>query len=234
MLPQAYVYPAEMRATRDLLRRRMPLARTRGALLAHVHHTNSQDHLPAIGTKIADKATRDGGAERCADPAVHKSLAVDRALLTYDDAVLRDVERTIVTTAQHHDAQTVSLLQTVPGIGTILSLVLLDEMHDIARFPRVQDVASSCRLVTCASASAGTRSGTSGSQIGHAQLTWAFAEAAGLCLREHPAAQTWLARLENKHRKGTALTILAHPWARAVYDMLQRQPACELATCLHG
>jgi hypothetical protein len=40
MLPQASVSPAEMRATRDLLRRRMHLARKRGDLLAHVHHTN--------------------------------------------------------------------------------------------------------------------------------------------------------------------------------------------------
>jgi hypothetical protein len=30
--PQAYVYPAEMRATRDLLRRRCPLARKRAEL----------------------------------------------------------------------------------------------------------------------------------------------------------------------------------------------------------
>src|SRR5262245_3450732 len=64
MLPQAYVYPAEMRATRALLRRHMPLARTRGALLAHVHNTNSQYHLPAISKKIAYKTNRDGGAER--------------------------------------------------------------------------------------------------------------------------------------------------------------------------
>ena len=42
MLPQAYVYPAEMRATRGLLRRRMHLARKRGELLAHVQNTNSQ------------------------------------------------------------------------------------------------------------------------------------------------------------------------------------------------
>lgn len=40
-LPQASVYPAEMRATRDLRRRRMHLARKRGELLAHVQHTNS-------------------------------------------------------------------------------------------------------------------------------------------------------------------------------------------------
>jgi hypothetical protein len=42
MLPQASVSPAEMRATRALLRRRMHLARTRGARRAHVHHTNRQ------------------------------------------------------------------------------------------------------------------------------------------------------------------------------------------------
>jgi transposase len=31
MLPQAYVYPAQRHATRDLLRRRRPLVRTRAA-----------------------------------------------------------------------------------------------------------------------------------------------------------------------------------------------------------
>jgi transposase len=53
MLPQAYVYPAEMRATRDLRRRRMHLMRKRAELLAHVHNTNSQDNLPEIGKNIA-------------------------------------------------------------------------------------------------------------------------------------------------------------------------------------
>ena len=142
MLPQAYVSPAEMRATRDLLRRRMHLARKRGALLAHVHTTNRQYHLPAIGKNIAYKTNRDGVAERCADPAVHKSLAGDRALITSYDALLRDVARTIVNTAQHHDAPTLSLRQTVPGMGQILSLVLLYAIHQIDRFPRVQDCAS--------------------------------------------------------------------------------------------
>jgi hypothetical protein len=36
MLPQAYAYPAGMRATRDLLRRRLHLVRKRGQLLAHI------------------------------------------------------------------------------------------------------------------------------------------------------------------------------------------------------
>jgi len=170
-----------MRATRALLRRRMHLARTRGALLAHVQHTHSPYKLPAIGKKTASTANRDGVAERCADPAVQKSLAGDLALITSYDALRRDVELRIVTTAKHQDAHTLSLRHTVPGIGTSLSLVLLSAIHDIARFPRVQDCASSCRLVQCAKASAGKRFGTSGTQIGNAHLTWALSAAAVLC-----------------------------------------------------
>ena len=63
----------------------------------------------------------------------------------------------IVRTAKQHDAQTLYLLQSVPGIGKILSLVLLYEIHDSTRFPRVQDFVSSCRLGTCAKEAAGKR-----------------------------------------------------------------------------
>ncbi len=222
MLPQAYVYPADMRATRDLLRRRMHLVRKRAELLTHVQQTNSQYNLPEIGKKIAYKANRDGVAERFPDPAVQKSIEVDLALIDYYDQLLRDLELAIVTAAKQHDANTLYLLQTVPGIGKILSLVLLYEMHDIARFPRVQDFVSYCRLVKCAKESAGKRYGTSGTKIGNAYLKWAFSEAAVLFLRNNPAGQKYLARLEKKHGKGKALTILAHKLARAVYYMLKR------------
>ena len=57
-LPQASVYPSEMRATRDVLRRRCHLARKRAELLAHMQKTNSQYHLPEIGKRLAAKAHR--------------------------------------------------------------------------------------------------------------------------------------------------------------------------------
>src|SRR5499426_3269817 len=94
MLPQASVYPAQMRATRDLLRRRMHLTHKRAELLAHIQNTNSQYNLPAIGKKIAYKANREGVAERFADPAVQKSIEVDLALIPYYAELLRDVELT--------------------------------------------------------------------------------------------------------------------------------------------
>jgi transposase len=234
MLPQAYVYPAEMRATRDLLRRRTHLMRKRAELLAHVQNTNSQDNLPEIGKNIAYKANRDGVAERLADPAVQKNIEVDLALVTYDDQLLTDLELSIVKAAKHHDAHTLYLLQTMPGLGKILSLVLLYEIHHIERFPRVQDFVSYCRLVQCAKESAGKRLGTAGKNIGNAHLKWAFSEAAALFLRNNPAGQKYLARLEKKHDKGKALTILAHKLARAVYDMLKHQTAFDMEKFLHG
>jgi transposase len=234
MLPQAYVYPAAMRGTRDLLRRRMHLMRKRAELLAHIQNTNSQYNLPEIGKKIAYKANRDGVAERFPEPAVQKSIEVDLALIDHYDQLLRDVELSIGKTAKQHNAHTLYLLRTVPGIGEILSLVLLYEIHDIQRFPRVQDFVSYCRLVKCAKESAGKRYGTSGTKIGNAYLKWAFSEAAVLFLRNNPVGQKYLTRLEKKHSKGKALTILAHKLARAVYYMLKRQTAFDMQTFLQG
>jgi transposase len=234
MLPQAYVYPAEMRATRDLLRRRMHLMRKRAELLAHIQNTNSQYNLPEIGKKLAYKGNRDGVAERFLDPAVQKSVEVDLALIDHYDRLLRDVELTIVQTAKQHNAQALYRLQSVPGIGKILSVVLLYEIHDITRFPRVQDFVSYCRLVKCAKESAGKRYGTSGKKIGNAYLKWAFSEAAVLFLRNNPQGQKFLARLEKKHGQGKALTILAHKLARAVYYMLTRDTVFEMDLFLNG
>ena len=233
MLPQASVYLAEMRATRDLLRRRTHLRRKRAELLAHVQNTNSQYNLPEIGQNIAYKANRAGVAERFAEPAGHKNIEVDLALITSDDERLQALELSILNTAKPPDANTLDLLQPVPGIGKILSLVLLYEIQHIERFPRVQDCASYGRLVTCAKESAGKRLGTSGKNIGNAHLKWACSEAATWFLRHNPDGQRLLARLENKHGTGKALTSLAHKLARAVYDLLKRKTAFAMNLFLH-
>jgi transposase len=234
MLPQAYVYPAQMRATRDLLRRRIHLMRKRSELLAHVQNTNSQYNLPEIGKNIAYQANRDGVAERFADPAVQKSIEVDLALITYYDELLSGLELSIVKSAKQSEANTFYRLRSIPGVGKILALVMLYEIHDIRRFPRVQDFVSYCRLVKCAKESAGKRYGTSGKKIGNAYLKWAFSEAAVLFLRNNSAGQKYLARLEKKHDKGKALTILAHKLARAVYYMLKRETVFDMNKFLQG
>jgi transposase len=221
-----------MRGTRDPLRRRTHLMRKRSELLSHGQNTDSHYNLPDIGQDIASKAHREGGAERLHDPAVHKTIEVDRALITYYDELLRDLALSIVKTAKQHDAHTLYGLQTVPGLGNILRLVRLYETHDIGRLPSVQDFASYARLVKCGKESAGKRLGPSGKNIGNAPLKWAFSEAATLFLRHNPNGQKLLTRLETKHGQGKARTILAHKLARAIYDMRKRKTAFDMDTFL--
>jgi transposase len=155
MLPEAYVYPPEMRATRDLFRRRLHIVRT----------------------------------------------------------------------VKEHDPDSFLRLRSLPGVGKILALTIRSEIHDIHRFPSVQDFASYARLVTCAQASAGKRLGTDGRKIGNAHRTWAFSEAGVLFLRQNPKGQGLFKKLQRKHGKGKALSILAHTLGRATYPRLDRSTA---------
>jgi transposase len=227
-VPQAYVYPAEMRATRDLLRRRCPLVRKRAELFAHIPNTTSQYNLPEMGNKLAYKANRAGVEEHFPDPSVRKTIEVEVSLINHYDQLLGAVELYITRTAKAHAVQTFARLQSGPGIGQILALVLLYEIHDSARFPRVQDCVSYCRLVKCAKESNGKRLGTSGKKIGNVHLRWAFAEAAVLFLRHNQSGKEYFAQLERKHGKAKALTVLAHKLGRAVYSRLTRQQAFDL------
>src|SRR3990167_7288674 len=225
MLPMAYVYPALMRSTRDLLRRRMHLMRKRSELLAHIQNTNSQYNLPEIGKKIAYKANREGVAERFEEPSVRKSMEMDLSLIDHYDKLLTEVELYITQTAKVHDVNAFHRLRSVPGIGKILALVVLFEIHDIERFPTVQDFVSYARLVKCSKESAGKHYGFSGAKIGNVHLKWAFSEASVLFLRQNPEAKRYLDKLTSKHGKAKALSILAQRLGRAVYYMLKRDKA---------
>ena len=101
-------------------------------------------------------------------------------------------------------------------------MVILYEIEDIKRFPRVQDFSSYSRLVKCAKESAGKRYRSSGKKIGNAHLKWAFSEAAALFLRGNPRGQQYLKRLAKKHGKGKAMGILGARMGRAVYFMLKK------------
>lgn len=222
LLPQAYVYPAAMRSTRDLLRRRLHLVRKRGQLLAHIQNTRAQYQLPEFGRRLAYPANRAGVSEQFPDPIVRKSIDVDLALLERYDALITDLELTIVREAKQHDGDAFHRLRSVPGIGKVLALTILYEIHDMARFDRVQEFASYARLVKCAHTSAGKVSGSGGAKMGNVHLKWAFSEAAVLFLRHAPGAKKLLGAIEKKHGKGKALSILAHKIGRAVYYMLSR------------
>ena len=223
MFPQAYVYPKKMRATRDLLRRRTHLMRKQSELKAHVANTLTQYNLPALGSSLKYKTTRDQTKTLFNDPSIQETIDMDVELISIYKKKLEAVERYVERHAKDHDYQSVMILQSIPGVGRVLSMVILYEIHDIHRFPSVQDFASYSRLVKCKKESAGKVYGHSGGKIGNPHLRWAFGEAITLMMREIPEVKKRVETLSKKHGKGKAMTILSHKLGRAVYFMLKRK-----------
>ena len=147
MLAQAYVYPAKMRATRDLLRRRNHLVRKRAELYAHIQNTRNQYNLPDPLGNLGRSKNREGVAKRFDDPSVRKNMEVDLAMIEAYNRIIVPLEREIVKSAYGHNALSYNLLQTIPGVGKILALVMVYEIETIDRFETVEDFASYCRLV---------------------------------------------------------------------------------------
>jgi transposase len=226
MIPQAYVYPQGMRETRDLLRRRMYLVHKRAETITHLQNTNSQYNLPPFGQKLGYAANRAAlkVADRFTDPSVKKSVGIDLALLDHLDMLIGDVELYLTRTAKVDDPQAYARLQSVPGVGKVLALVLLYEIHDIRRFDNAGQFLSYARLVRCQHESAGKKQSTGGKRqkIGNAHLRWAFAEAACLFLRASPRAKQWKQRQQKKRGEGKALAILAAKLGRTVYHLLRK------------
>jgi transposase len=223
MFPMAYVYPREMRATRDLLRRRTHFVRHKAQLIAHINNTASQYNLPPFERKLSRHPDYRDLAGRFPNPSTQLSIAANAALIDSYQQTIAELETHLVKNAKVHDPATYHLLQSLPGIGKVLGLVLLYEVQDIKRFPEDGNFLSYARLVRCEHESAGKKKAGGGRKIGNAHLKWAFSEAAALMLRSLPAAKSWVQRQERKRGKRKALAILEAKIGRAVYQVWRKQ-----------
>ena len=137
--------------------------------------------------------------------------------------LISDLERYILKNTEAHDRESLALLQTIPGIGKILSLTMLCEIYNIERFPRVQNFVSYARLVRCTHESGGKRLGAGGKKIGNVHLKWAFSEAAVFCSSRYKEYGAYCKKLQDKHGIGKGYSIMSHKLGRAAYYMLKRR-----------
>jgi transposase len=225
--PLAYAYPKGMRETRDLLRRRTYLVRKRAELMTHLQILNAQYNLEPFPKKLSFAANRAemNIAAQFSDASVQKSAAADLAVIDRLDEVINDLELHLTRTAKIDSVQTYHRLQTIPGVGKLLGLILLYEMHEAQRFDSAGQFLSYARLVRCSHESAGKKLGSGNKKIGNAHLRWAFAEATCLFLRQSERAKKFKDKLASQRGNGKAMGILAARLARAVYHMLRKGEA---------
>ncbi len=232
--PLAYTYPKEMRATRDLLRRRTKIVRHGANLKAHVSNTTSQYNLPPNKVNLENVSAREQLKTTFPDKVVQRNIDLDMSILDCYAKELSKVEWFIEQQAKQHNPVHLHLLKSISGIGRILSLTIIYEIGRINRFKTVQKFASYARLVKCKAESAGKSYGTQGNKIGNAHLKWAFSEAAVLYLRGNEKAQRYLLKLQKRMSKAKALSVLAHKLGRCVYYMLKNETVFDESKFLKG
>ena len=232
--PLAYPYPKAMRATRDLLRRRLKIVRHGAHLKAHASNTTSQYNLPAHGLNLKNVCAREQLRSTFPDKSVQKNIDLDMAILDCYATELSKVEWFILQQAKQHNPLHLKLLKSIHGIGPILALTIIYEIGDIHRFESVQEFASYSRLVKCKAESAGKSYGTQGNKIGNANLKWAFSEAAALHLRGNDKAKRYLLNLQKRMSKAKALSVLAHKLGRCIYYVLKNERPFDEARFLRG
>ena len=159
---------------------------------------------------------------------MQKSISLDLALIKEYDRLLNEIELYLTRHAKEHQPNDLFLLKTIPGVGKILALVILYEIHDSHRFERVQNFCSYARLIKPQKESAGKTTGKGNKKIGNAYLKWAFGEATLLLIRENAHVKELHKKLKNKHGKARALAIISHKLGRAVYYMLKNKQAFDM------
>src|SRR5208337_4846166 len=226
LIPPGYVYPAEKRPLRALLRQRLLYVWNRTELLARLQSHQLAYNRPTHRQTPYNRSS--WGQQLLSsepDPVRQLALQNDLALIGHYDAQLASLEKELLQLTKQTAGRDFTLLKTTPSIGDYLGLTILHEIGDIARFPTVKDFLSYCRLVKGTVASAGKIKGLRGAKLGNPYLRWAFGEAAVIAKRDHtvlgPLAQRLEARMGGNKFK--ANTVLAIKLARAVYFMLKNQ-----------
>jgi transposase len=226
LIPPSYIYPAERRPVRALLRQRMSYVWERATLKTHLSMNQTAEGLvPALKGGHDRNVWEERILAQYTNPLHKFAASCDMNMIRAYDVEIEKLEAEIIRQAKKGLGRDFHLLLSVHGIGRVLTMTILYEIDTIKRFPTVKDFLSYCRLVKGSVASAGKVKGLTGGKMGNAYLRWAFGEAAVIAKRNHPLLTPYANRLVAKHGKFKGNAILADKIARAVYFMLQKGTA---------
>ncbi len=168
ILPKAYIYDAELRPVRDLLRRRTNLVHQRTALFLSFKslyaRTTGQPmplaQLKSMDPKEAKMLYEHPANQLIAQVQLEHIEALAKSILRIEKAVLGCAREIPIY----------ERLLTLPGIGKILGMTLTMEVGDIARFKTDGDFASYCRVVDSRRLSNGKQKGENNAKCGNKVL----------------------------------------------------------------
>jgi transposase len=226
LLPTGYIYPKAERAVRDLLRKRSQLVRQKTMVALSLQSLLTRLTGKCLSLPRLRQLTPEAIPALVSFPEHGQAVTSSLAVLECLEQEIRTIEGTVREAGRTQPGH--ALLQTVPGIGSILAGTILLEAGDLRRFATVGHVASYCRCVGSEHVSNGKRKGAGNTKNGNKYLSWAFIEAAHFAIRYEAVIRSFYQRKQARTHPLVALKAVAHKLARACYHMLRNQVPFEL------
>lgn len=228
-LPRVWIPPAALRDQREMLRWRMSLVEMRSQIKNRIHGVLLRYNLEVSATDLYGAAGRRELQDRMAELPTWTRQSVNEQLETVDhlDRQIDDGEQKLETLLEASAER--DLLQTLPGVGRILSAVIALEIGDISRFECPQNLASYAGVVPAARESAHKKRRGKCPADCNTYLKWAFVEAGNVVSLHHkkwpdrPLAQLYQRVKQSSRMHGKATVAVARHLAEASFWMLTKQ-----------
>jgi transposase len=227
-LPTVWIAPSGVRDARELPRTRMVFSRQRTQLKNRVHATlNKHGYVVDEVSDAFGKRGREIIEELSNKLPPHTQQALNRVLDQLDKVIanLKAIEADMISVFAPCPQTT--WLESLPGVGKILAVVLWTEIGSIERFNRAEQLASYSGLVA--------REHSSGGKFYYGPicrdvtlyLKWAFVEAAGSAIqnRERCGYQhisQLYQRIKNRRGHNRAKVAVARHLSEASFWMLKK------------
>jgi len=226
-LPEVWIPPGELRDQRELPRMRMAMSQVRTKFKNRIHSAFAKygitfDEVSDLFGKKGRKLLEESLDEL--PPETRLSVQEQLWLLDQAEQSIDKAEKRIGEVIKMNP--TMQLLQTLPGVGPILSIVIALEIGSIHRFAGADKLASYAGKVPRVNSSGGkTHYGKVRPDVNR-YLKWAFTEAANaIVLQQERQPDSHVVRLYQRvyRHKGhaKAITAVGRHLAEATYWMLK-------------
>lgn len=225
-LPEVWIPPAALRDQREPMRLRMALSRTRTRLKNRIHGVLGRFNIRIAVSDlfgVEGRAQLELQKQRLPE---YTRASVEQALRVLDcvEQEIEVAEGSIRQMLQQDEAT--RLLDSLPGVGPVLSAVLALEIGDVRRFATGAQLASYAGLTPSVYSSGGhTRLGPVGQAVNRT-LKWAFVEAAQrtqACRSPQSHVARLYRRVRDKKNHQKATVAVARHLAEAAFGVLRRK-----------
>ena len=229
LLPEGYIFPRELRAVRDLARKRMQLVRCRTIQILSIENILVRETGGRMSSDRIKTLTSEKVNELGLTPDVTLAMESNRVICHALQQQIKVLEERLEAQVKLQPGY--QLVKTIPGIGQVLATTIMLETGTVTRFADVGNFSSYCRCVDSLRESNGKKKGEGNRKNGNKYLAWAFMEAANFALRYCPEAKRFYERKKSRTNRIVALKSVAHKLARACYHILREQQPFDVQRC---